>query len=165
MVSVSWVIEQTEKLIVKSYGEKGEDVADRSYATVDCGSEYKTLAVDPAWTNLPGDTKVENNDPALINEVVRPTNVQDGDLLPVSAFKSIEDGTRCQGTSKYEKCGMAAFVLEWNAESRIQCNKYAYVCPRASIRSFALDIGEQKGVGFEQLRVVDKAFDGVISRI
>jgi len=33
------------------------------------------------------DAKVENNDPAFINEVVRPINAQDGDLLPVSAFK------------------------------------------------------------------------------
>jgi len=42
--------------------------------------------------------KTENNDPAFINEVVRPINAQDGDLLPVSAFKGIEDGTWYQGT-------------------------------------------------------------------
>ncbi len=51
-----------------------------------------------------------NNDPAFINEVVRPINAQDGDLLPVSAFKGIEDGTWEQGTAQYEKRGVAAFV-------------------------------------------------------
>ena len=82
-----------KKFIVKSYGKKGEDVVNKNYAAVDRGGEYKTLTVDPAWANLPDDAKVENNDPAFINEVVRPINAQDGDLLPVSAFKIRK--TRC----------------------------------------------------------------------
>ena len=100
----------------------------------------------------------ENNDPAFINEVVRPINAQDGDLLKVSAFKGIEDGTWEQGTAKYEKRGVAAFVPEWNPENCIQCNKCAYVCPHASIRPFVLDAEEQKGAKFEQLKAVGKAF-------
>ena len=67
---------------------------------VDRGGEYKQLTVDPAWVNLADDAKTENNDPAFINEVVSPINAQDGDLLPVSAFKGIEDGTWYQGTAK-----------------------------------------------------------------
>ena len=82
-----------KKFIVKSYGKKGEDVVNKNYAAVDRGGEYKQLTVDPAWANLADDAKAENNDPAFINEVVRPINAQDGDLLPVSAFKGIEDGT------------------------------------------------------------------------
>ena len=111
------------------------------------------------------DAKAENNDPAFINEVVRPINAQDGDLLPVSAFKGIEDGTWEQGTAKYEKRGVAAFVPEWNAENCIQCNKCAYVCPHASIRPFVLDAEEQKGANFTQLKAVGKAFDGMTFRI
>ncbi len=109
--------------------------------------------------------KLTNNDPAFINEVVRPINAQDGDLLPVSAFKGIEDGTWYQGTSKYEKRGVAAFVPEWNAENCIQCNKCAYVCPHASIRPFVLDAEEQKGANFEMLKTVGKAFEGTTFRI
>ena len=137
VIPVDQAVEQMKKFIVKSYGKKGEDVVNKNYAAVDRGGEYKTLAVDPAWANLPDDAKVENNDPAFINEVVRPINAQDGDLLPVSAFKGIEDGTWYQGTSKYEKRGVAAFVPEWNAENCIQCNKCAYVCPHASIGNCA----------------------------
>ena len=48
------------------------------------------MAVDPAWSNLEADAKAENNDPAFINEVVRPINAQNGDLLPVSALDSKE---------------------------------------------------------------------------
>ena len=145
VIPVEQAVEQMKKFIVKSYGKKGEDVVNKNYAAVDRGGEYKTLTVDPAWANLPDDAKVENNDPAFINEVVRPINAQDGDLLPVSAFKGIEDGTWYQGTAKYEKRGVAAFVPEWNAENCIQCNKCAYVCPHASIRPFVLDAEEMKG--------------------
>ena len=61
--------------------------------------EYKQLTVDPDWANLADDAKAENNDPPFINEVVRRINGQDGDLLLVSAFKGIEDGTWEQGLS------------------------------------------------------------------
>ena len=145
VIPVEQAVEQMKKFIVKSYGKKGEDVVNKNYAAVDRGGEYKTLTVDPAWANLPDDAKAENNDPAFINEVVRPINAQDGDLLPVSAFKGIEDGTWYQGTAKYEKRGVAAFVPEWNPENCIQCNKCAYVCPHASIRPFVLDAEEMKG--------------------
>ena len=89
VIPVDQAVEQMKKFIVKSYGKKGEDVVNKNYAAVDRGGEYKTLTVDPAWANLPDDAKAENNDPAFINEVVRPINAQDGDLLPVSAFKGI----------------------------------------------------------------------------
>ena len=129
-----------KKFIVKSYGKKGEDVVNKNYAAVDRGGEYKTLAVDPAWANLPDDAKAENNDPAFINEVVRPINAQDGDLLPVSAFKGIEDGTWYQGTSKYEKRGVAAFVPEWNAEETVSSvtSVHTFVLTLLSVRSYSM---------------------------
>ena len=144
VIPVDLAIEQMKKFIVKSYGKKGEDVVNKNYAAVDRGGEYHQLAVDPAWANLPEDVKAANNDPAFINEVVRPINAQDGDLLKVSAFKGIEDGTWYQGTAKYEKRGVAAFVPVWNAENCIQCNQCAYVCPHAAIRPFVLDDEEKK---------------------
>ena len=96
---------------------------------------------------------VANNDPAFINEVVRPINAQDGDLLKVSAFKGIEDGTWQPGTAKYEKRGVAAFVPTWNAENCIQCNKCAYVCPHACIRPFVLTDEEKAGFNADTLEI------------
>ena len=145
VIPVDLAVEQMKKFIVKSYGKKGEDVVNKNYASVDRGGEYKELAVDPAWANLAADAAQPNDDPAFINEVVRPINAQDGDLLKVSAFKGIEDGTWPQGTAAYEKRGVAAFVPTWNADNCIQCNKCAYVCPHASIRPFVLDAEEMKG--------------------
>ncbi|NDV82801.1 pyruvate:ferredoxin (flavodoxin) oxidoreductase [Bacteroides sp. 51] len=165
VIPVDQAIEQMKKFIVKSYGNKGEDIVNKNYAAVDRGGEYKQLTVDPAWANLPNDEETPNNDPAFINEVVRPINAQDGDLLPVSAFVGREDGTWDQGTAQYEKRGVAAFVPEWNPETCIQCNKCAYVCPHAAIRPFVLDEAEQAGANFASLKAVGKQFDGMTFRI
>ncbi len=165
VIPVDLAVEQMKKFIVKSYGKKGEDVVNKNYAAVDRGGEYKELPVDPAWADLEVEAPAANNDPAFINEVVRPINAQDGDLLPVSAFKGIEDGTWYPGTAQYEKRGVATFVPEWNPECCIQCNKCAYVCPHAAIRPFVLDAEEQKGAGFTQLKAVGKVFDGMTFRM
>ena len=145
VIPVDLAVEQMKKFIVKSYGKKGQDVVDKNYQAVDRGGEYKELAVDPAWASLPSDPKVERDEPAYISDLVRPINAQDGDLLPVSAFKVSVDGTWEQGTAAYEKRGVAAFVPEWVPENCIQCNKCAYVCPHAAIRPFVMDEEEVKG--------------------
>lgn len=153
VIPVDLAIEQMKKFIVKSYGKKGEDVVNKNYAAVDRGGEYKELVVDNAWANLADDEVVANNDPAFINEVVRPINAQNGDLLPVSAFKGIEDGTWPQGTAAYEKRGVAPFVPTWTPENCIQCNKCAFVCPHACIRPFVLDDEEVKGLNATTLEM------------
>jgi pyruvate-ferredoxin/flavodoxin oxidoreductase len=145
VIPVDLAVEQMKKFIVKSYGKKGQDVVDKNYAAVDRGGEYKQLTVDAAWANLADDEKAADNAPAFIKEVVRPINAQDGDLLKVSNFVNNPDGTWEQGTAKYEKRGVAAFVPEWKAENCIQCNKCAYVCPHAAIRPFVLDAAEMAG--------------------
>ena len=165
IIPVDLAVEQMKKFIVKSYGRKGEDVVNKNYAAVDRGGEYKQLTVDPAWADLPDDPRAANSDPAFINEVVRTINAQDGDQLPVSAFKGREDGTWMQGTAYYEKRGVATFVPEWNMDNCIQCNQCAYVCPHAAIRPFVLDEEEQKGANFPQLKAQGKTFAGMNFRI
>ena len=146
VIPVELAVEQMKKFIVKSYGKKGQDVVDKNYAAVDRGGEYKQLAVDPAWASLEPEAKPANDDPAFINEVVRPINAQDGDLLPVSAFKGIEDGSWPQGTAAYEKRGVAAFVPTWDSTKCIQCHKCSFVCPHSCIRPFAMTDEEVAGL-------------------
>ena len=153
VIPVELAVEQMKKFIVKSYGKKGQDIIDKNYAAVDRGGEYKELPVDAAWANLPADEVVANNDPEFINNVVRPINAQNGDLLPVSAFKGYEDGTWPQGTSAYEKRGVSAFVPTWEADNCIQCNKCAYVCPHACIRPFVMNDEEAAGFNAPTLEI------------
>ncbi|MBD5228962.1 MAG: pyruvate:ferredoxin (flavodoxin) oxidoreductase [Bacteroidales bacterium] len=162
VIPVDLAIEQMKKFIVKSYGKKGQDVVDKNYAAVDRGGEYKQLTVDPAWSNLTVEAAAPNDDPEFINRIVRPINAQDGDLLKVSDFVGLEDGTWQQGTATYEKRGVAAFVPEWIADNCIQCNKCAYVCPHAAIRPFVLDEAELNASPVKAaLPAIGKTFTGM----
>lgn len=164
VIPVDLAVEQMKKFIVKSYGKKGEDVVNKNYAAVDRGGEYKKLDIDAAWSNLEAEPAINDNAPAFIKEIVRPINAQDGDLLPVSAFTSNPDGTWQQGTAKYEKRGVSAFVPEWSAENCIQCNKCAYVCPHAAIRPFVMTAEETAASPYkegETLPAIGKSFAGM----
>ena len=142
VIPVDLAVEQMKKFIVKSYGKKGEDVVNKNYQAVDRGVEYKKLDIDPAWANLPDDPEVVRDEPEFITNIVRPINAQNGDLLPVSAYKGLEDGTWEQGTSV------------WNPDNCIQCNKCAFVCPHACIRPFVMtdeEVAGFKGATLEML--------------
>ncbi len=154
VIPIDLAVEQMKKFIVKSYSKKGQDVVDKNYAAVDRGNEYHTLAVDPAWAQLPDDEIVADNAPAFVHDIVRPINAQDGDLLKVSDFEAIPDGTWQNSTARYEKRGVAAFVPEWNPENCIQCNKCAFVCPHAAIRPFVLDADEMQAAPFGEERTL-----------
>ena len=164
VIPVDLAVEQMKKFIVKSYGKKGQDIVDKNYAAVDRGGEYKQLPVDKAWSDLSVEDNTTNCDPEFINKLVRPINAQDGDLLKVSDFKGIEDGTWHQGTAAYEKRGVAAFVPEWLEENCIQCNKCAYVCPHAAIRPFVFDAQELANAPIAEdktLPAIGKMFAGM----
>ena len=164
VIPVDLAIEQMKKFIVKSYGRKGEDVVNKNYQAVDRGNEYTELTVDPAWSNLTVEGPAADNAPEFVHNVVRPINAQNGDLLPVSAFKGREDGTWDAGTAAYEKRGVGAFVPMWKAENCIQCNKCALVCPHAAIRPFVMDEAEAAASPFKEsdkLKAIGKGFEGM----
>ena len=139
VIPIDLAVEQMKAFIVKSYSNKGEDVVNKNYQAVDRGGEYNKLEIDPAWSKLSIEEEVTDDAPEFINNVVRPINAQDGDLLKVSAFKGREDGTWDNGTSAFEKRGVGSFVPKWNYENCIQCNRCSYVCPHAAIRPFLMD--------------------------
>lgn len=164
VIPVELAVEQMKKFIVKSYSRKGQNIVDMNYQAVDRGDEYHQLEVDPAWASLPDSALPTPDAPEFITNVVFPINRQDGDLLPVSAFKTSIDGTWPQGTAAYEKRGVAAFVPEWNKDNCIQCNRCSYVCPHASIRPFLLNAEEQAAAPFgdEHMKpAIGKGFDGL----
>ena len=169
VIPVDLAVEQMKEFIVKSYGNKGQDVVDKNYAAVDRGGEYKQLTVDPSWANLADDAEDSNdNAPAYIKEIVRPINGQVGDLLKVSDFIKYDmvDGTMKNGSAAFEKRGVEAFNPEWTPENCIQCNKCAYVCPHACIRPFVLDDEEINGFGDNTLDMkVPKPMTGMHFRI
>ncbi len=159
-------VKEMKDAIVKSYGKKGEKVINMNYAAVDRGGEYTVVDVPAEWANLVDENDViDSNIPDFIKNIVVPVNKQAGDDLPVSVFKGREDGTWIQGTTKYEKRGVAATVPVWEMENCIQCNQCAYVCPHAAIRPFILDEAEQANAPFASLKANGKQFVGMTYRI
>ena len=161
-------VEQMKKFIVKSYGNKGEDIVNMNYAAVDRGGDIIQIDVPAEWATIVlEDEQIDANIPEFVSKVVRPVNAQTGDDLPVSAFTGREDGTWVQGTTAYEKRGVATHVPVWNPDNCIQCNQCAYVCPHAAIRPFVLDADEQAKApaGMKTLKATGKQFEGMTYRM
>ncbi len=130
-----------KKAIVKSYGKKGENVVNMNYAAVDRGGEYTKLEIPEDWKNISAKFENPNRNrmaPTFVKNIADVVNAQQGDKLPVSAFKDIADGTIPAGTAAYEKRGVAVMVPEWDETKCIQCNSCSYVCPHAAIRPFLM---------------------------
>jgi len=123
-----------KKAIEKTYGKKGEAVVQSNFKAVDSGvSGLKEIKVPEQWADLPAfEQGVDPSLPAFVRDVARPMLAQDGDELPVSAFAP--DGTFPNGTTAYEKRGVAVKIPVWDPEKCIQCNQCVMVCPHAVIR-------------------------------
>ena len=78
----------------------------------------------------------------FVNTIQTKVSAQEGNTLPVSAFKDYVDGTTPSGSSAYEKRGIAVNVPVWNPDNCIQCNFCSYVCPHAVIRPVAMTEAE-----------------------
>ena len=134
-------VDEMKKAIVKSYGSKGEKIVNMNYAAVDAGGKNVVKVEVPAdWKDIKLEDELAATDrPEYISKFVDVINAQKGNSLPVSTFVGYEDGTFEQGTSAYEKRGIAVNVPEWIGENCIQCNQCAYVCPHAAIRPFLMN--------------------------
>ncbi|HNQ68059.1 MAG TPA: pyruvate:ferredoxin (flavodoxin) oxidoreductase [Bacteroidales bacterium] len=134
-------VEQMKKMIVKSYGKKGENIVAMNYKAVDAGDAVTKVEIPADWANIEtkGFTfKRTREVPEFISSIADVINSQRGDTLPVSTFNGREDGTFPNGTTKFEKRGVAVNVPEWISENCIQCNQCSFVCPHAAIRPFLL---------------------------
>ena len=148
-------VSEMKKAIQKSYGSKGEDIVNMNFAAVDKGGEVTKIDIPAEWANIVLDENEKSDDaPDFVKTIVRPVNALKGDDLPVSVFKGREDGTWEQGTTKYEKRGVATTVPIWIPENCIQCNQCAYVCPHAAIRPFVLN-DEEKANAPESYKTLD----------
>jgi pyruvate-ferredoxin/flavodoxin oxidoreductase len=161
-------MKEMKDAIKKSYGRKGEEIVRMNNAAVDAGGEVVRVDIPADWKAVevkPADT--DKDLPAFIRDIVFPINSQKGDDLPVSAFVGREDGTFPQGTTAYEKRGIAVHVPDWIPENCIQCNQCAYVCPHAAIRPFLLDEKEMAGIpeGMATVNANGKSLAGLKFRI
>ncbi len=157
--------------IKKSYGKKGDDVVRMNNQAVDQGTDALVKVEIPAeWKKLTAKAEISGSAagaPEFVKKVVDKINAQQGDDLPVSAFRGREDGTWPNATASYEKRGIAVNVPEWVPENCIQCNQCAYVCPHAVIRPFLVSKEEaaKAPANFGTLKAIGKGLEDYGFRI
>ena len=159
-----------------SYGKKGDKIVQMNYDAIDAGAkQIVEIQIPESWKDCEDEylgKSVEGNSAVVdfVNNIQIPVNAQEGNKLPVSAFKDYVDGTTPSGSSAFEKRGIAVDIPVWNAENCIQCNRCAYVCPHAVIRPVAMT-EEEVAAAPEGMTVVpmtgmaDKKFAIVVSAL
>ena len=145
ILPIAEAVDYMKYMAKKSYLKKGEAVVEMNYKAIDAGVDaIVKVDVPAAWADLADEAPAAPATGAradlvdFVNNIVRPVSAMNGDALPVSAFSAYADGTLPQGSSAYEKRGVAVDVPVWHAENCIQCNNCAFVCPHAAIRPFAM---------------------------
>lgn len=169
VIPVDDAVKYLDDAIVKSYGRKGDAIVNMNKASVEKGiTELVKIDVPDSWkTAVAAAVSVNDDKPEFVTKVVETMNRQEGDSLPVSTFKGIEDGTFPMGTAAYEKRGIATIVPEWKPENCIQCNQCSFVCPHAVIRPMLLDKNEKANAPatFETIKATGKGFEELEYRI
>ena len=129
-----------------TYGRKGDAIVQMNYDAIDAGAKQVVeVQVPESWKDCAdeglfmahaegGRTDVVD----FVNNIQSKVNAQEGNTLPVSAFKDYVDGTTPSGSAAFEKRGIAVDIPVWQPENCIQCNRCAYVCPHAVIRPVAM---------------------------
>ncbi|MDF2504128.1 pyruvate:ferredoxin (flavodoxin) oxidoreductase, partial [Clostridium sp.] len=134
----------------KSYGKKGDAVVEMNYKAIDAGVDaVHKVEVPASWSNPEADAPAPEltgrpETVKMVNDLMNPIGLMDGDSLPVSAFSENPDGQYELGASAYEKRGTAVMVPEWDSTKCVQCNNCAFVCSHATIRPFMLSEDEVK---------------------
>ncbi len=133
-----------------TYGRKGDAIVEMNYKAIDAGAQQVVeIAVPESWKDAADEglttttAKGSRKDVVdFVNNIQSKVNAQEGNTLPVSAFKEYVDGSTPSGSAAYEKRGIAVDIPVWNPENCIQCNRCSYVCPHAVIRPIALTEAE-----------------------
>ena len=133
-----------------TYGRKGDAIVQMNYDAIDAGAKQVVeIQVPESWKDaeaediIAKDVTGKRQDVVdFVNNIQHAVNAQEGNNLPVSAFKDYVDGTTPSGAAAYEKRGIAVDIPVWNPENCIQCNRCSYVCPHAVIRPVAMTEAE-----------------------
>ncbi len=136
-----------------TYGRKGQDVVEKNWAAIDAGAKgIVKVEVPESWKNCEDEgldyavvTDGRKDVVDFVNNIQTKVSAQEGNTLPVSAFKDYVDGSTPSGSSAYEKRGIAVNVPVWDSTKCIQCNFCSYVCPHAVIRPVVMTEEELAG--------------------
>ena len=141
--AIGYMKEKAQKFM-----KKGKEIVEMNEKAIDAGATaFVKIDVPADWADaVDNNSAVKEEGPAklvkMVDDIMKPVGLMNGDALPVSVFMDHADGTFEQGASAYEKRGVAVMVPEWNPDTCAKCNKCSFVCPHATIRPFVLTAEE-----------------------
>ena len=153
IIPIDDAVEYMKNAVQQTYGHKGEKVVNMNCEAIDEGlhavrlieipEEWKTAKEKKAKVKIDTDRK---DLAEYVEKIMIPANAMQGDTIPVSVIKDIcPGGTLPQGTSQFERRGIAVDVPEWVPRHCIQCNRCVMVCPHGVLRSYAITADELSG--------------------
>ena len=153
--------------IVKSYGERGEDVVRKNFAAVDqaLANLFQVEVMDTATSPLGMRPPVPPEAPQFVQEVTAKIIARLGNALPVSVMPI--DGTFPSATTQWEKRNIALDIPVWEPELCIQCAKCSCTCPHAAIRFkiYSPALLKDAPPTFKSIAAKGKEFDGMVATI
>ncbi|MBQ3006010.1 MAG: pyruvate:ferredoxin (flavodoxin) oxidoreductase, partial [Clostridia bacterium] len=158
--AIGYMKEKAQKFM-----KKGKEIVEMNEKAIDAGATaFVKINVPADWADATDDAAPEASKGAeklvkMVDGIMKPVGLMNGDSLPVSAFVDHADGTFEQGASAYEKRGVAVLVPAWDGATCAQCNKCSYVCPHATIRPYALTAEEAAAAPANAI-IVDKKGKG-----
>ena len=145
VIPVEDAVKYLKDSISHLYGKKGDKIVKMNHDAVDRGIDsLNEISIPESWANAEDSDKPVKDEPDFVKNIQRPMARLEGDELPTSTFKGMEDGTFPLGTTAYEKRGIAVNVPEWQTDKCIQCGQCAFICPHATVRQFLVDENEMK---------------------
>lgn len=168
IIPIEDAVRYLKQSVEKMYGKKCQKIVEMNKMAIDKGiSSIVKVNVPISWASEKDDGAPKKEEPDFVRNIQRPMAGHEGDELPVSAFKGMEDGTFPPGTTAFEKRGIAVMIPEWQIDRCIQCNQCSYICPHATIRPFLLNKEELKNAPetFKTKKAVGKGLEGLQYRI
>ena len=116
--AIGYMKEKAQKFMKKGkeiveMNEKAIDAGANAYVKIDVPAEWANASDDKAKAASEGKEKLVK----MVDGIMKPVGLMNGDSLPVSVFMDHADGTFEQGASAYEKRGVAVMVPEWNEQT------------------------------------------------
>lgn len=147
VMPIDQAVEFMKAAAKKSYSKKGDAVVEMNYKAIDAGVDAVHKVEVPAdWANATEEKKTINRTgrPAtvkMVNELLDPIGLMDGDSLPVSAFKDIADGQFETGASAYEREEQPLWFLNGILQAVFSVTAvHSYVLMQQSVRLFWMQV-------------------------
>lgn len=166
IINVDEAVNLMKQAIIDTYGNKGQKIVEINHQAILEGiNGVKKIKIPISWKkllhkkeNIKINNIINSDLNFYVNNILIPVNKQIGDTLPVSKFIKYADGSIPQGSSMYEKRGIANEVPKWLSKNCIQCAQCSYVCPHSVIRPFILNNNEKNNAPktFQSLKMFGK---------